>query len=263
MRAFDPALLEALAAAVDAARVVLRDLDDDEIPAPLQQVAARAGGRLPPPLASRVVRELDRNEWLRGKVAEVYDGPEEEASGALLNRPAGWWATVAAAAAERRSHRAEEQGAAAARRAEVLAGRLDEAKRRLKESRAETADLKAQAERRIEELRRRLAREAGAGDGADRAAEIEALERELSAARAAAAGAEVATAGLAEEVRRLRRERAEAERRLAAGTSSSLPADPVELARFLDLQEASLGRAHPAEATAPTPATSRLRLPDG
>jgi predicted RNA-binding protein with PIN domain len=262
MRAFDSALLDTLAAAVEAARAVLRDLDGDEIPAPLQRIAASAAGRLPPPLASRVLRELDRNEWFRGKAAEAFDGEGDEAPGAFLERPEGWWATVATAAAERRARAAEEQRVELARRTEVSAARLEEAKRRLKEAKAETADTKTQAERRIEELRRRLARETATDDGPDRREEIESLHRRLVAAGTAAEEAGARVAALQEEVRRLRRERAAAERRLAAGTSSSLPADPVELARFLDLQEAALGRAQPSGGTAPAP-VSPLRLPAG
>ncbi len=262
MRAFDSALLETLAAAVEAARAALRDLEDDEIPAPLQRIAASTAGRLPPPLASRVLRELDRNEWFRGKAVEAFDGVGDEAPGAFLERPEGWWATVATSVAARRVRAAEEQRADLAHRTEVFAARLEEAKRRLKEAKAETADIKTQAERRIEELRRRLARETASGDGPDRREEIESLHRRLAAAGAAAEEAGARVAALQEEVRRLRRERAEAERRLAAGTSSSLPADPVELARFLDLQEAALGRALPAGVPAPAP-VAPLRLPAG
>jgi len=262
MSGFDTAVLEALAGAVEAARAALKDLDDDEVPAPLRRVAATPGGRLPPPLANRVLRELDRSEWLRGKAREAMDGAADAASLAFLERPEGWWASVAAATASLRVRRTEERSADLARDNEAVTTRLAEAKRRLKETRAEAAESKALADRRIEELRRRVAREAAAGSSADRGEQVGELQRRLAEAAQAEAELEAVVASLRQEVRRLRRDRADAERRLAAGTSSWLPSDPVELARFLDLQEASLGTAQAPAATASPPA-SRVRLPGG
>ncbi len=262
MSGFDGSLPEVLAAAIEAARRVLDDLDADEVPAPLRQVASRHGGRLPPPLARRVIREIDRNEWFRSKVAAEIEETADEASVALLKRPDGWWSMVAEASAARRAGKEAARAADLERRNRVLADRLEEAKRRLNQAKADAAAAKVSADRRIEELRARLARSPGGSGAPDRGEQLEELRRRLATAQDAGAEAAATVAALQEDVRRLRRERADAERRLAAGASSSLPSDPIELARFLDLQEAGLGRsATPPPVAAEVP--GRLRLPSG
>ena len=87
-----------LAQAIDAGRSLLQDLEGPEVPASLARVAASQGGRLPPPLAIRLLSEMDRNEWFRERVAEEFTGDEADPSWLFLNRPDGWWVEVAAAA---------------------------------------------------------------------------------------------------------------------------------------------------------------------
>jgi len=248
MSNLDSAVAEVLAPAVIAARKALGDMGFEEIPAPLRKIAARQGGRLPPPLARRVILELDRDEWLRSKAAEVLaEGTADAATVAFLERPEGWWATVATAAAEQRARGEVDRGANLERRIDELSVQLGEAKRRLKRAKVESAAAARRAEGRIEELRGRL-RGAGASEGGNEPtpkAQIADLQRRLEAERDLRATAEADAASCRQDVRRLRRERADAERRLAARGSSSLPSDPIELARFLDLQVAGLGRSAP------------------
>ncbi len=96
MRGFGGTWPLVLSAAIDAARSLLRDLDEKEIPAGLSRVASYQGGRLPPPLAVRLLKELDDNVWLRSKVVEQLDDKCDHPSSLFLRRPAGWWVELAA-----------------------------------------------------------------------------------------------------------------------------------------------------------------------
>lgn len=97
----EPALL---AEALEAARRALRRLEDKDIPPRLRDVAGRSG-RLPAPLAKRLLKELDASDWLRAEaLAEIApasaesesEGPGSEelghqsASILFLTRPEGW-----------------------------------------------------------------------------------------------------------------------------------------------------------------------------
>ena len=77
--------------AIDAGRLVLQDLEDREIPASLSRVAASQGGRLPPPLATRLLSEMDKNDWFRERVAADFTGDEADPSWLFVHRPDGWW----------------------------------------------------------------------------------------------------------------------------------------------------------------------------
>jgi len=92
----DPGLLSA---AVEAARRALHRMDDKHIPAKLRDIAGRSG-RLPAPLAKRLLAELDASEWLRAEaLAEMEvesednspgNSPGKSASVLFLERPADW-----------------------------------------------------------------------------------------------------------------------------------------------------------------------------
>ena len=81
--------LDLVAPAIKAARAALRRLDEDDVPARLRKVAAYQGGRLPAPLARKLLAALNDDEWLRGKALEELT----DASGGaqlFLERLDGW-----------------------------------------------------------------------------------------------------------------------------------------------------------------------------
>ncbi len=257
-----PALL---APALKAARAALRRLEPDEIPASLRRVAAYTGGRLPPPLASSLLDELDGNEWLRAKALEEL--ADDEALGRLyLERPAGWARELAVASAALAADGATEELASARRLVKDAEERLAEARRRLHEVRSSESSAAADGEAR--ELRRKL-------KAAHRRAEAEAERREAEVQEAAgrAMAADEAAAALAAEVHRLRsrlrrtrrdRARLVAVAQTAAAGGALRPRRPVEVARDLD-DAARLLRAAPSPAgAAEAPAAAGpLELPAG
>lgn len=236
-------LTSMLGKALEAARSVLDDLDSDQVPASLRPVVAHAG-ELTPPLAEKLLREIDRFEWLREKALESWDDADPEADGPFrasalfLARPDGWardlieiaWgagATAGTGASERedRSRRALEADLAAAR---------EKVKSLQKEVDGLRSDLAAE---------RKAAR---APDRERRAAEARAREAERQAdeERAAALNkSEVRIEGLEDEIVRLRedlrvtrRERATAQalvEELRAGGRWT-GREPLDLARHLD-----------------------------
>ena len=102
---FNPALL---GAALAAARSALKRLEEEEIPVRVRAVAKRSG-KLPAPLASSLIAELDRNEWLREiALEELGDGVESEtASIEFLRREPGWEGRLGALAEKAESDLAE------------------------------------------------------------------------------------------------------------------------------------------------------------
>jgi len=229
--------------ALETARSVLRDLDVDQVPASLRRVVAHAG-ELTPPLADKLAREIDRLEWLRTKAVEAWpaadprsDGPDR-GSALFLLRPDGWVVEFAkvvadsAAAArvtdEKRSGRvvvardrevevAREKAKTAAKEAAALGRRIAEMKRLERAPDRERAAAEARVSEEMEAVR------------ADHAGEVADLERRVEESAAALRGARA-------EARQARRERADAEHRLAAirDTGSWADRDPVDLAVHLD-----------------------------
>ena len=82
--------------AIAAGRAALRRLEDDDVPAKLRKVAAYQGGRLPGPLAKRILGALDEDDWLRGKAIDELGDTDPQAAGPdgasalFLLRPDGW-----------------------------------------------------------------------------------------------------------------------------------------------------------------------------
>lgn len=228
--------------AIAAGRATLRRLDPPEVPASLRRVAAYSGGQLPPPLAASLLAEIDRNGWLREKVVADWAGDTASPSGLFLERPDGWWVEVAAAAEKAR---AQEDDGEAAR----LRKQLAKTEAKLKTATAKAADHK----RALRDARQ------GARNSADavrRALEEKHAEASIELAEARAGAAELgrSLAALEQEHHDLQesydavRSRLARARRLrmdapsSGGSSGSVPADPVKLARLLDLQAASFGR---------------------
>ena len=92
---------ELLAEALEAARRALRRLEEKDVPPRLRDIAGRSG-RLPAPLAKRLLKELEASDWLRAeamveiapKEAESEPGSDqvggESPSILFLARPDGW-----------------------------------------------------------------------------------------------------------------------------------------------------------------------------
>lgn len=83
---FDPSLL---GPAIEAARRSLRRLDEEHVPPKLRDLASRSG-KLPIPLARRLLAELNSSDWLRAEAAEELDPDVDRASSLFLLRPEGW-----------------------------------------------------------------------------------------------------------------------------------------------------------------------------
>jgi predicted RNA-binding protein with PIN domain len=228
--------------AIAAARVVLRDLDDAELTPPLRRVAASQGGRLPPPLALRLLKELDENEWFRRKVADAWDGDGVEPSGLFLTRPAGWWVEVALAVADAAEAAEQQRLADAHAKLEVVAAKRDAAREKAKDLKRALEEARRGTRNEVEEARRK----AEARYESDRASiaahrsKLEETRQQLADVTNEHAALQEAFAALRSRFAKARRGRPEGADQ--AGGSRSVPVDPVKLARLLDLQTASFGR---------------------
>ncbi len=221
---------------------MLRDLDPPEIPASVRKVAAYSGGRLPPPLSASLLAELDRNEWLRAKTTEDWEGDPASASSLFLQRPDGWWLTLAEMVQEE-SNRQEEAAIDQLRRD------VEEAEGKVRSAGDKTAELKKKLAR-----EKKKAKEAAAAVRRSLEARHTAAATELARARAEARHLEQRLEQVEVEHRELQdsfdglRTRLARARRLrldtpaGSQTSRSVPSDPVKLARLLDLQTAAYGR---------------------
>lgn len=263
MSGFSGVWLRLLSGAVEAARATLRDLDDAEVPAPLARIAASQGGRLPPPLASRLLAELDTNEWLRTKVADDFDVEESDPSWLFLHRPEHWWLGLvdAAAVAEQSDHRRKVEAVEA--KLEVLEERRALAAKRAKEHKKAATAAIARAKR-IETNRKSdvTARQAVelAEMGSIRA-ELAASEDLLEALRAEHQELQAAFDSLRSRLAKARRSRASESP--GGGGTSFVPGDPIKLARMLDLQSAAFGRDLTTPSVTTAPADDPLTLAVG
>jgi predicted RNA-binding protein with PIN domain len=244
VKRFPEELIRAVEPALQAARKVLQDLDPDDLPASLRRVAAHSGTRLTPPLATKLVAELDRLDWLRRDTAERLPDDAAEAARAFVDRPDGWWAVVVAAVVSGGNARQLEQlesvqrdtrkqrDAAAAARAKLKQQRLD-AKSQLTSLREEVRSL------------RRRAEAAERADARDRAAlenRLARLSEDAAHAREEVMESDRTLVELRERLRSQRRALAAARRELASGGSASVVRDPLVMARELDLAAASVPR---------------------
>lgn len=242
MRGFDSKWLGVLAPAIAAARGVLRDLDDAELTPPLRRVAASQGGRLPPPLALRLLKELDENEWFRQKVADAWVGDEVEPSGLFLTRPDGWWVEVAAAGTDAADGAEQQRLAAADAKLKVIAAKRDAATEKAKDLKRALEKARRGTKQQVDEARRN-AEARYENDRADIAAyrsQLEEAKQQLADITNEHAALQEAFAALRSRFAKARRGRPEGADH--ADGSRSVPVDPVKLARLLDLQTASFGR---------------------
>ncbi len=229
---FSPDLLSAV---VDHARRELRRMEAGEVPAPLRRVAAASGPKLAPPLARRLITEIDQNDWLRERLAETWDGEPEEPGSLFLVRPDGWQERLGELAAQTAASRdasrlAELERELAEARAEVEKSRrrakrvqreaelaVAEAEKRVMAARSATKDQRQSGVEGVETLRREVAQLRRT---------VEELSRDLESSRER-------VRGLRSELLRTRRAaRPQASGPAAAGVWSG--DDPLHRARLLD-----------------------------
>jgi hypothetical protein len=233
-----------LGAAITAARRALRDLDEDQLPASIRPVAASAARRLPPPLATALIRDLDRYEWLREKAADAWSGihdaaGEDAASAAFLLRPDGWEQVIEEASSDR-----SEQDLAAlverlSKQIRDLEYRLGVEQERVDKARAATAEAEGRARRQSAEIARKVEEATRAERVSRIAAEsrVKELRRQLETTQADLIEADDRVAFLKEELLRARRS--------AAGQAPQTAPDvwsartPASLAALLDQVMAS------------------------
>lgn len=233
--------------AIEAGRAVLRDLDPREIPPSLRRVAAYSGGKLPPPLAAGLLAEIDGNEWFRAKVDEHWGDESDSPAALFLKRLDGWWLDLVESAAAADSTRGADRVADLEKQLEKTDSKLRAATAKLAEQRKEL------------DAEKRRSREAVEGARQSLTARFDAERSELENIRAEAARLGERIAALETEHRELQDAFANVRARLAkarrlrveestsGGGGHSLPSNPVELARLLDLQTASFGRAPAAD----------------
>jgi len=272
MSRFPNPLQSVLTGAIEAGRAALRELDADEVPAGLKRVAAHSGGRLPPPLAASLLEALDDDEWLRDKAVEKLDDAVEaqDPAALFLNRPPGWWTGLAAVAAETAVADEQRKADKAQQQIELLRGRVEESKRKLKDARrrerTSVGDLKAQLVATRKQLK--TAEGASGGNTAQLERALVEMDQRLGDAEAARAEVQEVLAEQRVQFRRLRRERAAAEREARRGGAASFGGDAMDMARTLDHMAAGVrlppsSGAEPQVGVAPQPSTARLVLPAG
>jgi predicted RNA-binding protein with PIN domain len=231
-----------LSGAIKAGRGALRDLDGPEIPASLQRVASYQGGSLPPPLASRLLAEIDRNDWFREKVAESFDGDPASPDGLFLERPDGWWLALAEAGGSAAGGREQNQIDALTRQIQKIEAKRDAAVQKATDLKKALADAKREGRAKAEAARRaaeaRFATESE--ELATNRAETAALVKRLEQAEREHLELQDAFDSLRTRLAKARRFRVDGGG--AQGECLSMPSDPVKLARLLDLQTASFGR---------------------
>lgn len=267
MREIAPELLRP---AVQAARAVLADLADDEVPARLHRVATRTGRSLPPPLARRLVAELDDNEWFRARVAEAWsqldvdsaEGPVRVSS-LFLVRPDGWADVVEGHGAAHAARELERVQATHAEQIDALKSEVDRAKRRAKRAQRDAEMAVAEAERRIV-----AARASAASIRDDEREELRKLRAEAAELRGALQSVESDAQASRERLRIIRAELLRARREHQPPTQPPARAvwgdlSALDAARLLDEVRMALSPDHePVEETLPLE-TEPLALPAG
>jgi hypothetical protein len=263
-------LTSVLGKALESARTALADLDADQVPAKLRPVVAHAGD-LTPDLARRLLRELDRLEWLRLQSLEHW--PDADASAAsphrasalFLTRPEGWVADLVGAVGDAGAVAAGEGREQSARGRDALADRdAWKAKARDAQKRLQALEVEIARAGRESRAPERATKAAAAKDSAAQRRASEAFAAKVSALEESAADLQVQLESAREEARRLRRAASAAAARAEEARTGPgwLGSDPVDLARHLDDLMARSRRVT-AEDPAPSPAEGKLVLPVG
>ena len=252
-----------LGPALEAARRALRQLDNEHIPAGLRVIAARSG-KLPSPLARRLLEALDESDWLRAEAVAAWpaidvDSPDPRlrSSALFLLRPPGW--------DDARPNLEEKMdGDAVARK---LSAELNKAKRRIRRLENELAKAGERAGAWEELLQSKLAHQAERLGKERKRRDLEIRQMELAMAdlRARLDQTEQARTALTADLERLRKKQPrtlppESRRRPVAWE----PRAPLELARHLD-DLAAAGTVPPRSASveAPESLVVGVQLPTG
>jgi len=227
--------------ALEAARAVLRNMEDEEVPNKLKKVVSYSGGSLPPPLARSLGQMLDDDSEFRSKAVDEW--PEADlmevgpngASALFLIRPENWEFELGKLVARHESdaanqevasllvrlRRAEEEAAEGKQRLADLRSELQEAKKAAKKTKKPKSDSKAKKTKtpKPDELARKIA-------------DLEKAQAEADSAHDSLVGK---ARSLEDKLRQARTERAEAVKKVESTAAFGWgSADPVALARHLD-----------------------------
>lgn len=229
--------IELLSHALDAGRKAVQRLDEDDVPAKLRKVAAYQGGRLPPPLAKRLLGALESDAWLLAKALDELGADATGSPSALfLERPEGWefelGRLVERHVQDQSRARVDEFDA----RLEAATTREAEAKRRWQDARQALKELQKTSRAEIEAVRGQLRefREADRIEDEEHARLVADLEAARARAEQAHAAEVQATESLKRRLARAEEQRAEVERRVQRGGQAWGSGDPIALARHLD-----------------------------
>lgn len=216
--------------AVEAGRAALSERDERDVPAKLRAVAASSSRTLPPPMARRLLAEVEADPALRDEAAEALHESAGRASVLFLARPEGWEQEYEQLVTEHRSDVEERAASREDRRMADLERELKAARAKARDAVKRAEAVEAKAEARIADSRRDIKK---AGKAASKRAA--ALEAELMRS-------ETRRRELADELTELRAElgslRAQRRKRDEAQSPGperpSIGSDPVSLARALD-----------------------------
>jgi len=82
--------------AIRAARKAIADIEIADTPAALRRMKASSARILPPPLAASLIDQIDKDDWLRGKIGEIEGWDADSSniplavSSLFVKRPRGW-----------------------------------------------------------------------------------------------------------------------------------------------------------------------------
>ncbi len=244
--------------AIEAGRLALRERDDRDVPAKLRQIRASSGRTLPPPLAKRLLQELDGDDALRVEAADQLEDNAGQGSVLFLRRPDGWEQEWAAMVDDLEAAGAAANAQSNTDKIRSLEAELRAAKDRVKAATRRVEEAELEAKKRIAASREDI-RVAGRA-AAQRAA---GLEEALAAAQKENEALALELAGAGTELASLRAQLAKRERvQLAAVERQPLGDDPESLARTLD-DIAERARRHHEPTTPDSSAAPSLALPPG
>ena len=190
---------ELLRVVVSRARATLRELDPPDVPGTLRKVAVHTDRGLPPPMARRLLEEIDANEWLRRKVAdEVADLQDsqdtyEVAAWQFLVRPDGWESKLDDIAKIISESAGDHERDQLRLRVQALESELDKARHRAKRAQRETEMAGIEADKQVTAARTsarigresdRQAREEAHGANSRLATKLASVKSERDQARA-------------------------------------------------------------------------------
>jgi len=235
MSDYGKAAMEVLDPVIAAARRALARLESEDVPSSVRRVAAYSGGRLPPPLARRLVTALDSDEWLRSKVADELPedlSDEPDPATVFIMRPEGWWVPFTAAVEAAAGHRAEAELRKAATTIAKLEKKLvvNKTRGKAKTEQRVGRDDAAAREKATAEKQVRAELEAVRRDAAEAQRALKDVAAQLEAKEQAQADAQRELARMRDRARKIRSGKV----RTGSPSERGLTRNPVELAKHLD-----------------------------